>query len=216
MTNMDPEAINARAAALQEATGERLSRMKRRNEAMLQAQSRMKNITATATSPDNAVQATVDSGGMLVDLRISPTAKGDIARLVVDAVQRAAAQVRSETHRLHEELRRKGYSATFRSCRLHPRPSRHPPARCRPAPRRPVPSPRAGTMTTTSREPCCATRAGSDQPPTSVDGGVLLRVRESRQPRRETSAPLSGPIGRAHRAPRRPHGRLGARCEPAA
>lgn len=108
MNSLDPQAIDARAAALQEAAGERLSRMKRRNEALLRAQSQMKNITATATSPDNAVQATVDSGGMLVDLRISPTAKGDLARVVVETAQRAAAQVRAETQRLHEELRAEG------------------------------------------------------------------------------------------------------------
>jgi DNA-binding protein YbaB len=144
MTNLDPEAINARAAALQEATGERLSRMKRRNEAMLQAQSRMKNITATATSPDNAVQATVDSGGMLVDLRISPTAKGDIARLVVDAVQRAAAQVRSETHRLHEELRAEGVLRDIPLLPTAPTPQPTPsgPVPSRPAPSRPKPASR--------------------------------------------------------------------------
>ncbi|MEU4446755.1 YbaB/EbfC family nucleoid-associated protein [Actinosynnema sp. NPDC050801] len=143
MTDFDPETINARAAALQEATGERLSRMKRRNEALLQAQSRMRSTTATATSPDNAVQATVDSGGMLIDLRVSPTARGDIARLVLDTAQRAAAQIRSETHRLHEQLRAEGVLRDIPL--LPPQPTSPPPsgsALPRSAPSRPKPASR--------------------------------------------------------------------------
>jgi hypothetical protein len=117
--------------------------MKRRNEALLQAQSRMKSTTATATSPDNAVQVTVDAGGMLIDLRVSPTARGDIARLVLDTAQRAAAQVRSETHRLHEQLRAEGVLRDLPL--LPPQPTSPPPsgsALPRPAPSRPKPASR--------------------------------------------------------------------------
>ncbi len=145
MSSSDPQALDARAAALQEVTGERLSRMKRRNESLLRAQSQMKSITATVTSPDNAVQATVDSGGMLVDLRISRTAKGDIARLVVETAQRAAAQVRAEIQRLHEELRAEGVLRDISL--LPPGPVVAPPgpapvhsAPLRPAPARPKPA----------------------------------------------------------------------------
>ncbi|GAB2968268.1 YbaB/EbfC family nucleoid-associated protein [Saccharothrix stipae] len=165
MTDFDPETINARAAALQEATGERLSRMKRRNEALLQAQSRMKSTTATATSPDNAVQATVDSGGMLIDLRISPTARGDIARLVLDTAQRAAAQIRSETHRLHEQLRVEG---VLRDIPLLPPP---PPAPPPPAPP-PTPSgsapPRPASSRPAPSRPKPASRDDDDDEPRAV------------------------------------------------
>jgi DNA-binding protein YbaB len=98
----------ARAAQAHERAGELLTKFKRRNETMLVAQTKAAAVTATATSADGSIRVTVDAGGMLTHLDISPAAQGDVARTIVEVVRRATAQARAGVREIYEPLRHEG------------------------------------------------------------------------------------------------------------
>lgn len=64
-------------------------------------QERLARMAVTAESPDGLVRATVGPRGQLVDLRLDPAVyrrrdAGELARTIVDTVQRAVAQTTDE------------------------------------------------------------------------------------------------------------------------
>jgi len=97
--------LDARIAELQERSSRRVTNTKRRTEAVLAAQSQVRAVTATASNADGSVRATVDAGGMLTKLFASP---GVAANVIVEVVQRAAADARAQVKAICDPLRQEG------------------------------------------------------------------------------------------------------------
>lgn len=85
---------------------------KRRKEALRAAKEHALNVTGEAAAPDGSVRATVDAGGMLTDLVFTAdalrTAPGDLAGLIVEVAQQAAAGARAAVRETYEPLRNEG------------------------------------------------------------------------------------------------------------
>jgi hypothetical protein len=91
---------------LSEHSAQLVAAAQRRAEAAAEAESRVRAITATASSSDGSVRATVDAGGMLTGLFVA--SNPELARKIVEAVQQAAAQARMQTRRVYEPLHARG------------------------------------------------------------------------------------------------------------
>lgn len=85
---------------------------KRRKDALRVAKEHALNVTGEAASHDGSVRATVDAGGMLTDLVFTAdalrTTPGELARLVTEVTQQAAAGARAAVRDTYEPLRNEG------------------------------------------------------------------------------------------------------------
>lgn len=85
---------------------------KRRKEALRAAKEHALDVTGEAASRDGSVRATVDAGGMLTDLVVTADAlratPGELARLVIEVTQQAAAGARAAVRDTYEPLRNEG------------------------------------------------------------------------------------------------------------
>ena len=112
---------------------------KRRKEAVRAATDLALRATGEASSPDGSVRATVDAGGMLTDLVLSPKASrsdpGDLAMLITAVTQQAAARARAAVRESYEELRNEGIVRGVPVLLAGPAVGAEPPER----PRRPEP-----------------------------------------------------------------------------
>lgn len=84
----------------------------RRKESMLAAREQAIKVTGEAASPDGSIQATVDVGGMLTRLVLSPRAlrrePDELARLITAVTQRAAASARASVREIFAPLQKEG------------------------------------------------------------------------------------------------------------
>lgn len=100
MTTGDP------TSGLSQQSAQLVAAAQRRAEATANAEAQVRAITATASSSDGGVRATVDAGGMLTGLFVA--SNPELARKIVEAVQQAAAQARLQTRRVYEPLHARG------------------------------------------------------------------------------------------------------------
>lgn len=68
----------------------------------------LEGLRMRAHSPDRSVEVTVDASGVLTELNLTDSAlrktPGELARTIVDAVARAAGQVREHQHELNTSV----------------------------------------------------------------------------------------------------------------
>ena len=97
--------LSAEAAHLYEVT-------RHRKEAVRVAERQALDAGGEATSPDGAVRVTVDAGGMLTGLVLTAKAlrrqPGDLAGLITEVTQQAAASARAAVRQVYEPLREEG------------------------------------------------------------------------------------------------------------
>ena len=109
---LNADALNARAAQLTAQSEELYSRVHRRNETLAAARAQAIGMTGSASSPDGAVRATVDAGGMLTGLVLTPAVQQlnvrQLAALVVSVTQEAAAQARGAVRLVYSPLQNEG------------------------------------------------------------------------------------------------------------
>ena len=109
---MNSAELNARAAQLTEQLAHTYSRVHRRNETLRAAREQAVAATGEASSSDGAVRAMVDAGGMLTGLVLSPAVSGmnprQLAALVVQVTQQAAASARAAVRGVYTPLRNEG------------------------------------------------------------------------------------------------------------
>jgi DNA-binding protein YbaB len=93
--------LEARNAAMREQVDSLMSELHRKTAEVREAQARAMAITASATSPDGSVTASVDSAGALTSLEFSPnaferTTPDKLARVATETVIAAVAKSRTE------------------------------------------------------------------------------------------------------------------------
>jgi DNA-binding protein YbaB len=85
---------------------------KRRKETLRTAETQALKATGDAASPDGAVRVTVDAGGMVTSLALTPAAlrkdPDDLARVLTSVIQEAAGRVRAAVRGVYEPLRGEG------------------------------------------------------------------------------------------------------------
>lgn len=85
---------------------------KRRKEALRLAEQQALQAAGDAVSPDGSVRVTVDAGGTVTDLALTPDAMrltpGDLAALVTSVIQEAAGRARAAVRGVYEPLRSEG------------------------------------------------------------------------------------------------------------
>lgn len=104
--------INARAAQVTEHAAHLHTMAARRRATLDAARSQAVGVTGSASSPDGVVRATVDAGGMLTGLVLAPAAQQlnvrQLAALVLQVTQEAAAQARGAVREVYTPLRKEG------------------------------------------------------------------------------------------------------------
>jgi hypothetical protein len=102
----------ARAAALADQAEHLYSRTKLRNEAIATTREAALRTVGEAAAADQSVRATVDAGGMLTNLVLTPAAlklsPADLADQVVMIAQDAAAKARGTVRHLYADLESEG------------------------------------------------------------------------------------------------------------
>jgi DNA-binding protein YbaB len=109
MSGDDRARLEARNAAMKEQVNGLLDTFHRQTEVLREAQSAAAATTATVTSRDGLVRATVDSSGVLSALEITPSAfdrstPEALARSVVQLAREGAAQVKQQVAELMSPL----------------------------------------------------------------------------------------------------------------
>ncbi|GGP65492.1 YbaB/EbfC family nucleoid-associated protein [Saccharothrix coeruleofusca] len=109
MSGDDRARLEARNAAMKEQVHSLLDTFTRQTEMLRDAQAAAALTTASLTSEDGLVRATVDSGGVLTNLEITPSAfdrstPEALARTVVRLAREGAAQVRQQVAELMSPL----------------------------------------------------------------------------------------------------------------
>ncbi|MDQ3785614.1 MAG: YbaB/EbfC family nucleoid-associated protein [Actinomycetota bacterium] len=106
---------------------------KRRKEALRSAEERARSATGEAVSQDGSVHASVDAGGMLTGLVLTPAAlrksPGELASLVTEVTRQATARARADVRQVYESLRDEGVLRSVPS--LLPEPDVRQPPRAR-------------------------------------------------------------------------------------
>ncbi|WP_434449582.1 YbaB/EbfC family nucleoid-associated protein [Lentzea sp. E54] len=104
--------INARAAQVTEHAAHLHTRAARRRATLDAARDQAVGVTGTASSPDGAIRATVDAGGMLTGLVLAPSVQQlnvrQLAAALVQVAQEAAAQARGAVREVYTPLRNEG------------------------------------------------------------------------------------------------------------
>lgn len=100
--------LEARNAAMREQVDSLMSELHRKTAEVREAQAKAMAITATATSPDGSVKASVDSAGALTSLEFSPnaferTTPDKLARVATETVIAAIAKSRTELNEVLTE-----------------------------------------------------------------------------------------------------------------
>jgi YbaB/EbfC DNA-binding family len=134
MTDHDDAGLNERARQLSAEATHLYGVTKRRKEALLTAKEQALKATGEAESRDGSVRATVDAGGMLIDLTLTAEAlrmkPGDLAGLVTTVTQQAAARAREAVRQTYDSLRNegivRGIPVLLPEPTPQPEPSRHP------------------------------------------------------------------------------------------
>ncbi|GLZ31146.1 hypothetical protein Lesp02_33340 [Lentzea sp. NBRC 105346] len=135
---MNTAELNARAAQLSEQAAHLYSRARRRNETLQAAKAQAVAATGEASSSDGAVRATVDAGGMLTGLVLGPAVSElnprQLAALVVQVTQQAAASARAAVRSVYTPLQDEGVvrEAPVLLPEVAPAPVQAPPVRRRP------------------------------------------------------------------------------------
>ncbi|GGP58934.1 YbaB/EbfC family nucleoid-associated protein [Saccharothrix coeruleofusca] len=94
--------LEARNAAMREQVDSLLSELRKKTAELHETAARAQAITASVTSPDGSVRASVDSTGALTALEFSPNAfqRGatpeKLARVTLETIQQAVAKSRTE------------------------------------------------------------------------------------------------------------------------
>lgn len=121
--------LDERARQLSAEAEHLYSMTKRRKEALRSAEASVRNATGDAASRDGSVRATVDAGGMLTSLVLTPgalrTNPGELAALITEVTQQAAARARADVRQVYEALRGEGVVRNMPS--LLPEPEVEPP-----------------------------------------------------------------------------------------
>ncbi|MEU0880339.1 YbaB/EbfC family nucleoid-associated protein [Lentzea sp. NPDC005914] len=104
--------INARAAQVTERAAHLHTQAGRRRKTLDAARTQAVSVTASASDPDGSVKATVDAGGMLTGLVLTPAVQQlnvrQLAALVVRVTQEAAAQARGAVRQVYSPLQNEG------------------------------------------------------------------------------------------------------------
>lgn len=104
---------------------------KRRKETEVAARKQALAVTGEAASPDGSVRVTADAGGMPTDLVLKPgaTDANDLAQLVLQVAQQAAARAREAVRAVYEPLEAEGIVRGMPVLLPEPAPTHEPPAR---------------------------------------------------------------------------------------
>jgi hypothetical protein len=112
MNQLNSAEINARAAQVTAHAAHLHTQAARRRATLDAAREQAVGVTGSASSPDGAVRATVDAGGMLTGLVLAPSVQQlnvrQLAALVLQVSQEAAAQARGAVREVYTPLRKEG------------------------------------------------------------------------------------------------------------
>lgn len=112
MNQLNSAEINARAAQITERAAHLHTNAARRRATLDAARTQAVGVTGSASSPDGAVRATVDAGGMLTGLVLTPAVQQlnvrQLGDLVLRTAQEAAAQARGAVREVYRPLQNEG------------------------------------------------------------------------------------------------------------